>query len=133
MLKLIPMALACDRPATSASCWTSGSGQRSFPGPRRGDHDLSHNAADDVVIARTNAKLSYLADLLRDMAAVREAPARCWTTPSSNPPATLSTAAPTAVNRRQAHRHAGGGGRAAPAESCAPGRHVRYDRRRLSD
>jgi hypothetical protein len=72
MLKLIVMAFKCDITRV-ASFMLDASGQRKYPNsPGGGDHDLSHTHDKPAKVIRTNVKLKFLADALRDMAAHKE-------------------------------------------------------------
>ena len=135
MLKLIPMALACDQTRYVSFMLDVGSGQRSYPGSSGADHDLSHNAGDDVIIARTNAKLGYLANLLRDMAAVREG---TGTLLDNSIVYSTSDVVDGRTHGREPSANEGSTGMPVVVAGRAggrlrSGRHVRYDRRRLSD
>jgi hypothetical protein len=73
MLKLIVLAFRCDLTRVASFMLDVASGQRSYAGtPEGGDHDISHNGDDATKIARTNAKLKYLTNTLRDMASTAE-------------------------------------------------------------
>jgi hypothetical protein len=76
LLKLLVLAFRCDRTryATYMLEFSLGGKRWSSQGSPMGDHDLSHanNGGHPNVVPRTNIKLSYLADAMREMAAIDE-------------------------------------------------------------
>jgi hypothetical protein len=74
MLKLIVLAFKCDLTRYASFQQDFGSGGRDYgDGVSGGDHHISHEGGDDQVIKRTQTKLGFVANLMRDMAAIPEA------------------------------------------------------------
>jgi hypothetical protein len=72
LARLLVMALKCEVTRVASYMLDNASGQKAYPGSPGGDHNLSHDAADDVIVTRTNVKLGYFAEFLRQAAAVKE-------------------------------------------------------------
>lgn len=76
LMKLIVLAFRCDRTRYASYLleFAFGGKRWSSQGSSMGDHDLSHsgNGSNPGVVPRTNLKLSYLADAMREMAAIDE-------------------------------------------------------------
>jgi hypothetical protein len=132
-LKLIALALRCDQTRYASFMLDTASGQRSYPGSPGGDHDLSHNATDDVIIRRTNIKLAYLAAFLRDLAATPEGSGTLLDN-------TIVYSCSDIVDGRTHGREPGASNAGMPVilagragGALKAGRHVSYPRRRLSD
>jgi len=76
LMKLIVLAFRCDRTRYASYLleFALGGKRWSAQGSPMGDHDLSHNnnGGNPGVVPRTNMKLSYLAEAMREMAAIDE-------------------------------------------------------------